>query len=66
MHRLIAYVIWSLLKTWYSYVASLISDSGFLFVFAHICFSRIDYSTVLHFQENFLEIGVEFISMQLF
>ena len=40
MHRLIAYVIWSLLKTWYSYVASLISDSGFLFVFVHICFSR--------------------------
>ena len=40
MHRLIAYVIWSLLETWYSCVASLISDSGFLFVFVHICFSR--------------------------
>ena len=35
-----AYVIWSLLETLYSYVASLISDSGFLFVFVHICFSR--------------------------
>ena len=63
MHRLIAYVIWSLLKTWYSYVASLISDSGFLFVCA---FLGIDYFIVLYFQENFLEIGLEFISMQLF
>ena len=41
MHRLIAYVIWSLLETLYSYVASLISDSGFFFVFVHICFSGI-------------------------
>ena len=40
MHRLIAYVIWSLLETWYSYVASFISDSAFFFVFVHICFSR--------------------------
>ena len=36
-----AYVIWSLLETWYSYVASLISDSGFFFVFVHLCFSGI-------------------------
>ena len=41
MHRLTAYVIWSLLETLYSYVASLISDSGFFFVFVHICFSGI-------------------------
>ena len=40
MHRLIAYVIRSLLKTWYSYVASSISTSGFFFVFVHIRFSR--------------------------
>ena len=41
MHRPIAYVIWSLLETWYAYVASLISDSGFLFLFVHTCFSGI-------------------------
>ena len=40
MHRLIGYVVWSLLVTWYSYVASLTSDSDFFFVFIRISFSR--------------------------
>ena len=51
MHRLIAYVIWSL--------------AFYLYLFTS-AFLGIDNFTVLHFQENFLEIGVEFISMQLF
>ena len=66
MHRLIAYVIWSLLKTWYSHVASLSAILDFYLYLFTSSFLGIDYSTVLHFQENFLEIGVEFISMQLF